>query len=35
VGLALWRIASMLIGETSLQEALHVAALATILCCAC
>jgi NitT/TauT family transport system permease protein len=30
VGLALWRIASMLIGETSLQEALHVAALATI-----
>ena len=30
VGLALWRIASMLIGETSANEALHVAALATI-----
>ena len=30
VALALWRIASMLIGETSVREALHVAGLAAI-----
>jgi hypothetical protein len=30
VGLALWRIARMLIGETSLPEALQVAGLASI-----